>query len=140
MKKKAENLAVYSWVVALVATLGSLYFSEIRHYEPCLLCWYQRIIMYPLVIIFLIGIILKDRNTFIYGIVFSAIGFLTSWYHYAIQKVTFLQDSSPACGQVSCIAQYINWGGVITIPFLAGIAFTLILIMSLLGFKYSKED
>ncbi|MDQ0352153.1 disulfide bond formation protein DsbB [Alkalibacillus filiformis] len=140
MNKKAENLAVISWVIALVATLGSLYFSEIKNFEPCLLCWYQRIIMYPLVLIYLIGIIIKDRKVFIYGVVFSIIGFLTAWYHYAIQKVTLLQDSSPSCGQVSCLAQYINWGGFITIPFLAGTAFTLILIISVMGYKYSKED
>ncbi|GEN46099.1 disulfide oxidoreductase [Alkalibacillus haloalkaliphilus] len=140
MNKRAENLAVFSWIIALVATLGSLYFSEIKHFEPCLLCWYQRIIMYPLVLIYLIGIIIKDHKVFIYGIAFSIIGLLTSWYHYAIQKVTLLQDSSPSCGQVSCLAQYINWGGFITIPFLAGTAFTLILIISVIGYKYSKED
>ncbi|WP_188207846.1 disulfide oxidoreductase [Alkalibacillus aidingensis] len=140
MKKRAENIAIVAWVIALVATLGSLYFSEIRLYEPCKLCWYQRIIMYPLVLIYLIGVIIKDKKVFIYGMVFSSIGLLVSWYHYAIQKLPFFQDSAPSCGQVSCIGAYINWGGFITIPFLAGIAFTLILITSIVGFKYLKEE
>ena len=51
MSKKLENSLLMIWVVSFVATLGSLYFSEVRGYEPCELCWYQRIFMYPIVII-----------------------------------------------------------------------------------------
>ncbi|MGM8216054.1 disulfide oxidoreductase [Bacillaceae bacterium W0354] len=132
MNKRTENLMVFTWVVALVATLGSLYFSEIKNFEPCKLCWIQRIFMYPIVIIILIGMIIKDKKAMIYTAVFSGIGFLISSYHYAIQKLPFLQDSAPSCGRVTCTGAYVNWLGFVTIPFLAGTAFLIIFITSIL--------
>lgn len=78
MTKRAENFAITGWVIALVATLGSLYFSEVQQYPPCELCWVQRIFMYPLVLILLVGTLLKDTKVFIYSIVFSSIGLIIS--------------------------------------------------------------
>ena len=118
------------FLVSLIATLGSLYFSEVRLYVPCEMCWYQRIIMYPIVIISLIGLIKNDVNSRYYVRVFSGIGILASTYHYILQKVSFVADSLPACTGVDCTVQYINWLGFITIPFLALIAFILIFTMS----------
>lgn len=59
MSKKEENGLLFIWIVSAVATLGSLYFSEIRHYEPCKLCWIQRIFMYPIVIMATVAFIQK---------------------------------------------------------------------------------
>lgn len=118
------------FLVSLIATLGSLYFSEIRLYLPCEMCWYQRIIMYPIVLISFIGLIRNDLNSRIYLRAFSGIGILTSAYHYSLQKFSFIADSQPACTGVDCTVQYINWFGFITIPFLALIAFILIFTMS----------
>ncbi|MFD2637996.1 disulfide oxidoreductase [Piscibacillus salipiscarius] len=140
MKKINENLLIFIWVVALVATLGSLYFSEIKLFEPCKFCWVQRIFMYPMVIILFVGIALKDIKVVYYTITLSLIGFLISTYHYSIQKVEALQQSSPACGQVSCTGAYINWLGFITIPFLAGLAFLIILFTSIFVLRNIKED
>lgn len=120
------------FLVSLIATLGSLYFSEIRLYLPCEMCWYQRIIMYPIVLISFIGLIRNDLNSRIYLRAFSGIGILTSAYHYSLQKFSFIADSQPACTGVDCTVQYINWFGFITIPFLALIAFILIFTMSFL--------
>ncbi|SOC39458.1 disulfide oxidoreductase [Salinicoccus kekensis] len=120
------------FLVSLIATLGSLYFSEIRLYLPCEMCWYQRIIMYPIVLISFIGLIRNDMNSRIYLRAFSGIGILTSAYHYSLQKFSFIADSQPACTGVDCTVQYINWFGFITIPFLALIAFILIFTMSFL--------
>ena len=138
MTKRAENFAITGWVIALVATLGSLYFSEVQQYPPCELCWVQRIFMYPLVLILLVGTLLKDTKVFIYSIVFSSIGLIISIYHYGIQKLEFLRSTAPSCGQVSCTGTYIDWLGFISIPFLAGTAFLLLLVISILGFKQSK--
>ncbi|GAF64541.1 disulfide oxidoreductase [Bacillus sp. TS-2] len=130
MKKKIENLMLFGWATSLIATLGSLYFSQVRLFEPCTLCWYQRILMYPIVLILLIGIIRKDSSAAIYSFFLSIIGLCLSTYHYALQKMTFLNDAAPACGRVPCTGQYINWFGFITIPFLAGTAFLIISIVS----------
>ena len=73
MSKKMENLLLFMWVVALSATMGSLYFSEIRGYEPCELCWIQRILMYPLVIITGIAYVQKNARIAVTTAVFSVI-------------------------------------------------------------------
>ncbi|TWI53321.1 disulfide oxidoreductase [Halalkalibacter nanhaiisediminis] len=140
MQKKIENITIVAWLTSLVATLGSLFFSEVRLYEPCTLCWYQRIFMYPLVLILAIGIIKKDPKSVLYSAVLSFIGMCLSAYHYAIQKVDFFTEAAPACGQISCTGQYINWFGFVTIPFLALTAFVIILICSLVVLRLTKEE
>ncbi|MCA1321443.1 disulfide bond formation protein B [Bacillus tianshenii] len=127
--KKIENLLLTASVVALVAALGSLYFSEILLYIPCELCWYQRILMYPLVIILGIAAVKKDAGIATYVLPLSIIGGAISSYHYLVQKVDFIGENSVSCGVVPCTGQYINWLGFITIPFLALIGFTLITII-----------
>ncbi|MEG0260184.1 MAG: disulfide oxidoreductase [Lysinibacillus sp.] len=139
MTKKVENSLLFIWVVSLVATLGSLYFSEIRHYEPCKLCWQQRILMYPIVIITTIAYIQKNARIALTTAVFACIGGGFSLYHYSIQKFKFLTEAAPSCGTVSCTGQYINWLGFITIPFLALVAFTLIAGASFYLMKAAKE-
>jgi len=119
-----------NWLVSVIAVFGSLYFSEIKQFPPCTLCWYQRIIMYPLVIILGISIIKKDFKISLYTLVLSSIGIIISAYHYAIQKISFFADKSIDCGDIPCTGEYINWGGFITIPFLALNAFLIIFICS----------
>ena len=140
MNKKLENSLLFMWVVSLVATLGSLYFSEIRGYIPCTMCWFQRIFMYPIVIITTVAVIQKNAKIAMTTAVFSVIGGCISLYHYSIQKIDFLTDSAPACGLVSCTGQYINWLGFITIPFLALTAFILIAITSFYMIRQLKEE
>lgn len=140
MKKFQENLLLVMWTVAAIATAGSLYFSEVRGFIPCELCWIQRIFMYPLVLI--IGIAIAQKNVRIYTttLLFSLIGACISLYHYGIQKLKFLSDSAPSCGQVPCTGEYINIFGFITIPFLALTAFLLIAGLSLYLRKSIKEE
>lgn len=120
-----------AWIVSVVATLGSLYFSEIRHYIPCELCWFQRIMMYPLSIILGIATFYNERTMKKYVLPISIIGVTISLYHYAIQKVPGFLGIKPCTQGVPCNVDYINWLGFITIPFLALIAFSLITILML---------
>lgn len=140
MSKKIESLLLFMWVVALSATMGSLYFSEIRGYEPCELCWIQRIFMYPLVLIIGIAYLQHNARIALTTAILAIIGGAISLYHYGIQKVDFLSDSAPACGRVSCTGEYMNLFGFITIPFLALTAFVLIAVSSLLVLKALKEE
>ena len=140
MSKKAENSLLFIWIISLIATLGSLYFSEVRGYEPCELCWYQRILMYPIVLIITVAYIQKNSRIAITTALFSCIGGCISLYHYGIQKVDFLSDAAPVCGQVSCTGMYMNLFGFITIPFLALTAFILIAVASFYLIKVSKEE
>ncbi len=134
-----ENIIFFAWAVSVIATLGSLYFSEILKFEPCELCWYQRIIMYPLTVILAIAFAKKDDKVAIYMLTLSGIGIPLSLYHYLIQKVPFFTSHAPACGQVPCTGQYINWFGFITIPFLALVAFILIFSASIIMLNRLKE-
>ncbi|MGM9923160.1 MAG: disulfide oxidoreductase [Bacillus sp. (in: firmicutes)] len=138
--KRKENILFIAWAAAILATLGSLYFSEIKHYEPCTLCWYQRILMYPFTILLGIAYVRKDFKITLYSMVLSGIGILVSSYHYALQKLPLLAESAGACGRVPCSGQYTNWAGFITIPFLALTAFLIIFTCSYLVWKNVKGD
>ncbi|MEH7010339.1 disulfide oxidoreductase [Neobacillus niacini] len=117
-----------AWVAALIATIGSLYFSEALLYIPCTLCWYQRIFMYPLAVILGIAFYRNDNGIVKYTIPLSIIGMLISGYHTALQKIPYLQQFEMCKSGVPCSKDYINWLGFITIPILAFTAFTIITI------------
>lgn len=142
MKKKdsRDTIIFIAWATSVLAMFGSLYFSEIRQYEPCELCWYQRIVMYPFVIILGIATAKREFGIALYTMVLSIIGAGISLYHYGLQKIPFLSDNAPSCGRIPCTGQYINWFGFITIPFLAFIAFLIIFICSFIIWKKSKGE
>ncbi len=121
-----------AWLVSVVATLGSLYFSEIRGFIPCELCWFQRILMYPLTIILGIAAYRQDYGIRLYALPLSIVGGLTSTFHYMLQKVPAFAVIQPCRHGVPCHSAYINWLGFITIPFLALTAFILITVLLLL--------
>lgn len=126
-----------TWFVSVVATSGSLYFSEIKHFIPCTLCWYQRILMYPLVILLGIALVRNDQKIHVYVLPLSILGFFIGTYHYLKQKVSFFQsiDVLECSVGVPCSVMYINWFGFITIPFLSLVAFFLISVVLLIKKK-----
>lgn len=115
-----------AWGTALVATLGSLWFSEYADFLPCRLCWFQRIFMYPLAIILLVGALLRDRRVVWYAAAFPVIGALFSAYHIYIEINPEAESTACRAGGVPCSAKWIDQFGYITIPVLAGTAFVLI--------------
>jgi len=133
-----DNHLSLSFIVALIATLGSLFFSEIAGFTPCKLCWIQRIFMYPLVIILGIAIWKKDFSVKKYVLPMAVIGALVACYHYFIQ-IGILKQNTP-CDVVgyssSCSEYFFTHFGYITIPMMSLTAFTLIVIfLSYNGFK-----
>jgi disulfide bond formation protein DsbB len=110
---------------ALVATLGSLYYSEIVGFVPCTLCWYQRILMYPITLLALVGILTRDDNLSSYVLPLSGLGIVLSSYHYLIQLGVI--SHSPVCSVgVPCDLRYVNHLGFVTIPLMALTAFVVI--------------
>lgn len=140
MTRKDDQILEYSlfisWAAAFIATLGSLYFSEVMKYIPCDLCWVQRIFMYPLVIIIGVAIVKKDYNIYRYVLPLSIIGGLISIYHYMLQKMPVIANYANTCGVVPCTGEYINWLGFITIPLLALTAFSIITVSNILLIKF----
>lgn len=140
MTKKAENILLLIWVQALVAVCGSLFYSEVMGYVPCELCWYQRVLMYPLVIIYGIAAIKKEISIALPGLILSGIGMCVSAYHYLMQKVPAFQDAGGMCsGGAPCNVTYVDYFGFITIPFLAGIAFIVIFVLHIVLIKEQKK-
>jgi disulfide bond formation protein DsbB/mono/diheme cytochrome c family protein len=139
-----RNALLFALLVAWVATLGSLYFSEVRHYTPCTWCWYQRILMYPIALILTVGLLRRDLQLPYYTLLFSGLGIAASTYHYLLQKTDWFSESTVCTGSVPCSFDYINWLGFITIPFLALVAFVLIFFASILAITgqpaFEEED
>ncbi|MBM7660041.1 disulfide bond formation protein DsbB [Bacillus mesophilus] len=134
-ESKSQLFLYLAWFVSTVATLGSLYFSEIKGYIPCELCWYQRILMYPQALILAIGTFQNDKSVIKYALPLSIIGWFVALYHYLVQKVPGFAEIKPCKNGVPCTGEYINWLGFITIPFLALTAFSLIILFLLLSRK-----
>jgi disulfide bond formation protein DsbB len=135
-----RNKLLLAWVAAIIATLGSLYFSEVQHFIPCTLCWYQRIFMYPLAIILGIAVYRNDEGIYRYALPLSVIGLIISGYHTLLQKIPYLQQFEMCTTGVPCSKDYINWLGFITIPLLAFIAFLIITICLTLMTRSQKEE
>lgn len=113
-------------LVAWTAVLGSLYFSQIRLFTPCLLCWVQRIAMYPLAPTLCFMLLTRTRAAAYLVLTGSLAGQGISVYHYLLQKTVWLSRTDTCSGGVPCGLIYIDWWGVVTIPLLAMLAFMLI--------------
>ncbi|WP_372655185.1 disulfide oxidoreductase [Halobacteriovorax sp.] len=127
--QSAWYLLFICWVIAFVATAGSLFFSQVMGFPPCELCWYQRIFMYPLVIFFIISLISLDGSAFKYSLPLVIMGWVTALYHNLLHYGIVPESASPCREGVSCSDIWINWLGFITIPMMSFIAFSLILII-----------
>ena len=114
-----------AWLVSVISSVGSLYYSEVAGFVPCLLCWYQRIAMYPLVFVLGVATLTLDTRVWRYALPLSLSGLLIAAYHVTIQHRPAAEILSCTVG-VPCTGRYINAFGFVTIPFLAGAGFLLI--------------
>jgi disulfide bond formation protein DsbB len=127
-------------VISLVSTLGSLFFSDVIGYAPCVLCWYQRIAMYPLVFLFLVGMFQPIKHTINFTLPLVSTGLFIAIYHNLLHYEIIPEAASPCRSGVPCSIVYIDWFGFITIPMLSAIAFTLILTILLILLKREKNE
>lgn len=136
-----KRYALYiAFIQAWVATLGSLYYSEVRGLPPCLLCWYQRIFMYPLAILFAVAIIRKERIIAYYALPLAVIGAVIAFYHYLLQMTSLAQITPVSCSALTpCEEKQILYLGFITIPLLSLMAFLVIIISMLAVLKDTKK-
>jgi disulfide bond formation protein DsbB len=155
--KVLSNQAVLRYViliVSLLAVLGSLYYQffgdpvsniqlgnllpSYNGYNPCLMCWWQRIFMYPIALVALIATLTKDSGFARYTLGLSVVGIPFSVYHYFIQKVKVVGSTSCSLDN-PCSASEVNYLGFITIPLLALIAFCIIMIASYLHIRRQES-
>lgn len=118
--KAAPSVFLYAaWLLALVGTVGSLFFSEVMQYPPCVLCWYQRIALYPLVVIIGIGIATRDRSVVKFALPICLIGLVIAFYHNLLYYGFIPESITPCTEGVPCNAKQIELLGFITIPLMA---------------------
>ena len=118
--------------VALTCTLGSLYLSEVAKFPPCILCWYQRIAMYPLVVVLGVAALRRDRSVAWYGVPLAVVGLGISIYHYLVER--FPDSVSFSCSaDVPCSTVWVWKFHFLSIPAMAGIGFAAIISLLLLG-------
>lgn len=130
MNKFIQKYGLYIvWVISLLSVLGSLYYSNVMNLPPCILCWYQRIAMYPLVIILGIGILRKDVKVWITALPLSIIGLFIAVYHNLLYYKLLPEALTPCVTGISCTTKLIELFGFLTIPLQALIAFVVITVV-----------
>ena len=116
-----------AFVVSAIATCGSLFFSEVAHYVPCELCWFQRIFMYPLSIVTLLAALANDHRVARYLLPLPVIGAGFSVYHLLVEHGVVTQSQTCLLSAPGgCATKWINEFGYVTIPALALTAFVLV--------------
>jgi disulfide bond formation protein DsbB len=122
-----------AWIVATVATAGSLYFSEVADFTPCTLCWYQRICMYPLALVLGIATFRGDRGVRLYVLPLAVIGAVISTYHSWIQAFPPASGTAFCTADVPCTDRYVWEFGFVSIPLMALAGFLFVATMMLLA-------
>jgi disulfide bond formation protein DsbB len=128
-----------AFVVALVTTLGSLYYSEVAHFVPCKLCWYQRIAMYPLSVILLVGALRRDRRVWWYVVPQAVVGAGFALYHTQLQAYPG-QGSSFCTISEPCTVRYVWEFGFVSLPFMALSAFVAVVALVLVARSAPDAD
>jgi len=126
------------WLIASVAALGSLFFSEVMGHPPCVLCWYQRICMYPLVLILPAGLFPFDRNIVRYALPLALLGALIAVFHLLLVAGFIPENIKPCIQGIPCTEVQIVWFGFVTIPLLSAMAFLLISALLVLTHRRSS--
>ena len=133
------TLVFIGWLVATVSTLSALFLGEVMGYTPCVLCWYQRICMFPLVLILGAGLFPFDRNVVRYALPLALAGWLLAVFHWAVASGLVPESATPCSQGVPCSVELISWFGFLTLPLLSVLAFsTLIALLLLTHFNVPK--
>lgn len=133
-----RNFLLAAWLIALLGTVGSLFFSEVMLYPPCIMCWYQRIALYPLVLIIAVGIATGDRRVNRYAVPLALSGLAVAVYHNLLYYGFIPESITPCTEGVPCNAVQIELLGFITIPLMALVGFVSVT-ACLLGFSYRNK-
>jgi disulfide bond formation protein DsbB len=135
----AWALVFGAWLVASISALGALFLSEVMHLAPCVLCWYQRICMFPLVLILAFGLFPFDRKVSRYALPLAVTGLLIAVFHLLLMAGVIPESIQPCTRGIPCSEKTIEWFGFVTIPMLSAVAFsTIIALLIAAHFRSSK--
>lgn len=127
-----KNALYIAWAAVLLGMLGSLYFQYVLHFQPCVLCWYQRIAMYPLVIIIGVGILKKDSGFLWSAMPLAVIGLLIAAYQNLLYYHILPESAAPCTLGVSCTTRYIDLLGFLDVPQLSFLGFAFVVVLLLI--------
>src|SRR3989344_1146691 len=128
-----------SFAATLAAVLGSLYYSEVVGYEPCFLCWWQRVFMYPQVLIAGIALWMNDRRALRYLMGLSAVGAAIAGYHYLLEWGLVPSGLCPTTGP-NCAQRFVYEFGYITIPMMGLTVFVISFLVAFAGRERHPVD
>jgi disulfide bond formation protein DsbB len=133
------SLLFFAWVLVTVATLGSLFLSEVMDIPVCVLCWYQRIAMYPLVLILAIGLFPFDPRVVRYAVALAGLGWLIAFYQVLLVAGVIPESAQPCVQGIPCSETHISLLGFLSIPTLSLLVFTLIGILLFYAHKVESS-
>ena len=127
------TLLFLCWLLVSVSTTISIFFSSVLEYEPCVLCWYQRICLFPLILIFAAGLFpVFDKSVIKFALPLAIVGGLTAFYHTLLYGGIIPESIQPCSKGVSCTEKYIELFGFVSIPMLSFFAFSTIITILLI--------
>jgi len=112
-----------AWLVATLASLGALFMSEVMGFAPCVLCWWQRIFMFPLVLLLALGLFPFDAKVLRYAMPLALIGLLVAGFHVLLTMGIIPEALEPCRQGIPCKTIQVEWFGFLTIPLLSFLAF-----------------
>lgn len=133
-----KNAIHFVLLITISAMLGSLYFSDVKGYPPCVLCWYQRICMYSLVPICIVGLFRGDRKIYHFVVPLASFGWTISLYH-VLLYIEVIKNEEMCSYGISCTSKYVEYFGFITIPLMSFTAFSLILLCCVLYRRWMRK-
>ncbi len=128
-----------AWLIAAASTLGALFFGEVMQLPPCVLCWYQRIFMFPLVLILPLGLFPLDPRVVRYGLALALPGGLVAVFHLLLVAGVVPESIKPCTQGVPCSETVIEWFGFLTIPLLSAVAFSTIIALLVAAHLRSRK-
>ena len=120
------SLLFGAWLVSAAAAAGSLFFSSVMDLPPCVLCWYQRIFLFPLVVVLALGLFPFDRGVVRYALPLAVLGWLVAGYHNLVYAEVIPESLQPCTRGVSCTEEYLSLFGLLSIPMLSLLGFSVI--------------
>jgi len=133
------NILFLCWLLVSVSALGSLFFSYVMEFAPCVLCWYQRIFLFPLVLILAIGLFPFDKKVVKYTLPLAIVGWLTAVYHNLLYAGIIPESIQPCSQGVSCTEEYINLFGFLSIPMLSLLSFSTIIALLIILYRRTSK-
>lgn len=136
----SKNAVLLAFIYAFAGTVGSLIYSDVIGFDPCKLCWIQRIFMYPQFIILATALVIKDKKAWAYPLVLSSIGILVSIYHYYLQLGGGGFTKCAVVGQSASCSERMVWEfGYVSIPMMALTAFAALIVLALIAKKHENR-